>query len=330
MIKRITSERFRFKARKIYELKEYWADTYRYLKFANFGFNYKYNEDMYCYLITKYYHIIEKGLTMPETRIGFGKDALLRLVSYLKEYYSVGFNVERAEVIHAISVLNEYVFFSKVNNHTLSEAMLNSIAQLSIQYKVPDKSAQHKVEKSLFFQSSKDGFEQFFLSRASVRNYTDRDIELDILKRCVALAMKSPSACNRQPNKVHVLKNRTLIDKVLLLQSGNRGFGNLCNTLLVVSVDIAAFYGSYERFAPHFNSGMFAMSLVNALHFFEIGSCVLNWSTTNQKDKEIRALLQIPDSEYVTVLISCGYPPDEFKVALSPRRNPDSITSYHL
>src|SRR5690606_27746532 len=142
---------------------------------------------------------------------------------------------------------------------------------------------------------------------------------------CIRIAQKSPSACNRQPNGVVIVDGKEMINKVLELQSGNRGFGFLSNKLLVVTSDISVFSRSFEKFGPHFNSGMFCMSLIYALHHFKIGNCALNWSTSYSKDKKLRELLKIEDNQYITLIIACGYPPDNFRFPSSPRRDLQSI-----
>ena len=61
------------------------------------------------------------------------------------------------------------------------------------------------------------------------------------------------------------------------------------------------------------------MNLLYALHFKKIATCPLNCSTTPEKDKKLRLLCNIPPSEVFIVMIACGIPPDNFKLASSPR-----------
>jgi hypothetical protein len=41
----------------------------------------------------------------------------------------------------------------------------------------------------------------------------------------------------------------------------------------------------------------------------------------------MRKLLNIPENEVVLLVISCGYPPENFKMAASPRKKANEITS---
>jgi nitroreductase len=68
------------------------------------------------------------------------------------------------------------------------------------------------------------------------------------------------------------------------------------------------------------------MSLVYALHFKGIGACMLNWSASKENDMELRKLIDVPDKEKITIIIACGYLPDTFKIARSPRMKTEEIT----
>lgn len=52
------------------------------------------------------YHVVEKGLSMPERRLGFGHDAVLELISLIRNY-SEKFP-QNDQILHAISVLDAY------------------------------------------------------------------------------------------------------------------------------------------------------------------------------------------------------------------------------
>lgn len=306
--------------KKYLEIPEYFKDIYRYHKYANFGHNALKNERILLSMISKYYHIVEKGLSMPNSRFGFGVEVLNRLINYCNEYVVKGYNVNSNQFIHAITTLNEYINFHDQNDYNIEKELKNKIIELSskVNY-LYDKPYKNQATLEDFFKHSNSSFEEFAMSRYSVRNYTEKNIDIEIIKKCIQIAQKSPSACNRQPNKVIIIQDKKVIEDVLSLQSGNRGFGNLSNKLLIVTSEISVFSRSLEKFGPHFNSGMFSMSLIYALHNQRIGCCALNWSTTTSRDKKLRKLLGIPKDEYITLIISCGYPPNNFKYAPSPR-----------
>lgn len=325
MIKEFIPQGLKLRIKKFLEIYQYIPDVIRYHKYANFGFNYDGEQEKLLAVIIKYYHIIEKGLSMPDTRFGFGIVVIDNIIDLCQRYIKKGYNQKSNEFIHAIEVLNEYVIFHQINKFSIDSRIFIRIKDLREQTKIQDSSCQNIVSNTKFFNNSESSFEMFAFSRHSCRNYTDKIIDKDIISHCVKIAQSSPSACNRQPNKVYSITNKEIIDKILAIQSGNRGFGHLSNNLLVLTSDIRVFARSQEIFGPHFNSGMFAMSLMYALHFYKIGSCALNWNTSNKNDKKLRKILNIPDFEYITLIISCGYPPTEFKYAMSPRKKTSEI-----
>jgi nitroreductase len=189
---------------------------------------------------------------------------------------------------------------------------------------------QIKTNRDEYFKHVNSSFDLFCNSRYSVRNYTSQEIPLPVLYECIELAQKSPSFCNRQPTRVNIVKSAEKKKAILEIQNGNRGFGDLAETLLVISSVISTTKDIHERNENHLNGGMFSMTLLNALHFHKIAACSLNWSVSNDKDLKMREILNIPENEVVLLVISCGYVPDEFSVASSPRKKAREITVEHV
>ncbi len=71
------------------------------------------------------------------------------------------------------------------------------------------------------------------------------------------------------------------------------------------------------------------MTLLNALHFNEIGACSLNWSVSEDKDMKLREVIKVPENDVVLMIIACGYLPEEFAIASSPRKTASEITVAH-
>ena len=296
----------------------YLYDLRRYFKYSN-SFKKRNTEQHYQAIITYTYHVIEKGLTMPEPRLGFGQGKIETLIDLCKEYLKSGYSPSAEAIIHSVRILNEYLYFHENQNYPLPANLISHIRQLSTRLKETNASQQLEYNRNDFFKYFNAPFNEFCLSRHTVRNYSDENIPLEIFQECAELAQKSPSACNRQPNHVYILKNKSKMEEVLKLQSGNRGFGHLANALVIFTGDVSAFRFQDERNEIYFNSGLFAMSFIYALHYKKIGSCALNWSVTPDKDKKLRKLIKLPENETITLILSCGYLPDKVKIASSPR-----------
>jgi nitroreductase len=182
-----------------------------------------------------------------------------------------------------------------------------------------------------YYQHSQASFDLFSQSRHSLRHFsTTAEVSVDEVVKAIELAQNAPSSCNRQSSRVHVVAERPLIEAVLALQNGNRGFGHLVSKLLVLTVDLSCYNGINERNLCYIDSGIYAMNLLYALHHQQIGACTLNWCDSPEDDAKLRSLLDIPASETITLFIACGKAPEgTFKVASSPRVEAKNVITIH-
>lgn len=277
--------------------------------------------------LTLAYHIVEKGLTMPVPRPAFGKAVVLSLANTIFKYQNLNLPQSEMEFRQSVSVLKEYKHFHENINFKLDADVAEKLDLIDKSFKITNGLKQIKISRDEYFSAVEKPFDMFCRSRYSIRNYTQEVIPLAVLYECIELAQKAPSFCNRQPNRVYIVKSAEKKAGILAIQNGNRGFGHLAETLLVISSVISTTKDIHERNENHLNGGLFIMTLLNALHFHKIGACSLNWSVTDEKDQQIRKILDIPENEVVLMIISCGYVPDEFSVAASPRKSAQQITT---
>lgn len=309
-------------------LKFFGYDIRRYFKHFNY-INNKNSLDKYRGELIMNYHVIEKGLTMPETRLGFGQEAQLpTLLTLLEQYLAQGYSMEELEFVYSLKTLNEYLNFHEKNNFKINEILVSRIKELNRICKIKEKAEQLSFTENMFFEYKDSSFDKFAFSRHSVRNYSSKDIPEKVISHCVAVAQKSPSSCNRQPIKVYAIKNQEKKMQILKLQSGNRGFGHLANTIFVITSNLSLFQSFPERNEPALNAGLFSMSFLYALHQQGIGACSLNWCVSLNRDRSLRELLKIPDNEQVHLIISSGYLPEKFEVAASPRQEIEKILKF--
>ncbi len=280
--------------------------------------------------LTLAYHIVEKGLTMPVPRPGFGKNVVLGLADTIFRYRNLNLPHDDLEFRQSVSVLREYLSFHKDLNFNLDSDVLEKLNHVMKGLGPIEGQSQIMFTREEYFRDKHEPFDKFCMSRYSVRNYTDQEVPLQVLYDCIDLAQKSPSFCNRQPTRVHIVKSPGKKNKILEIQNGNRGFGHLAETLLVISSVISTTKDIHERNENHLNGGIFIMSLLNALHFHGIGACSLNWGVSNDKDVKMREILNIPENEVILMIISCGYIPEQISVAASPRKKAREITTEHL
>lgn len=275
-----------------------------------------------CAEIVMGYHVLEKGLTMPKRRLGFGKGAVVRLMQLI-DAFERRFGSGNAQVHHAIGVLRAY----RELHRDWPEPMPRLDAFLAAHADVPAAIEAH-VSRADFFAAKNAAFAQFAASRHVVRHFAG-PVPKQTIEAAVALAITAPSACNRQHARVHVIDDPGLRDQILALQGGTRGFGADIDKLIVVTADLHAIRWAWERHDAYVNGGIFVMNLCYALHWHGVAHCILHWSVPPKSDIAVHEILGIPANEVIVQLIACGAPPEEFDVAASPRRAVGEILTWH-
>lgn len=274
-----------------------------------------------------HYHQIEKGLSLKEPRPGFGKEVIRHLVQILSSYQDK-YGLDEVGQI-SLNVLFSYYNFN-LENGIKDQILYDKL--LSIRDKYPNNYILDSsgggvlpIKKSDLEKWSSIDFKSFLNCRYSIRNFSDQEVELSLLKNAVSMAIKTPSVCNRQTWKVYVFSDKSKIEKILRWQTGNRGFGDSASKILIVTSDLNYFVGEAERHQCYIDGGLFAMTLVYSLHSLGLGTCCLNWSVTSERDLGLKKDADIPNSESVIMMIAVGHLPDEFNVAASPRRSTSEI-----
>lgn len=309
-----------YKARDLY--KSYYYDAVKYIKYSNTYYKNDSKEKLRADII-KRYHVVEKGLTMPERRFSFGREVIMVLIQECNDFKN-RYGTDELQVRQAVMILYEYLKVHQDNSVELDEELKSKILRLIKAYQIDTATVQGHSDPETYF-SKKDGdFAEFAKSRYSVRNYSDKDVPVQLFDSVISLALHAPSACNRQPSRVFLVSDKEKIKAVLAVQNGNRGFGHLANKLLIVTVDLSGFIGLIERNLAWIDGGIFSMNLLYALHYYGIGACPLNWAVEPEKDRKLHKICDIPENHRIVLVVSCGYPKEEFNHPLSLRYNTDT------
>ena len=67
------------------------------------------------------------------------------------------------------------------------------------------------IRKSDKFNNKDLSFAALSENRHSVREFADEPVSLDELNQAIQMAMRTPSVCNRQPTRVHVILDKEVI-----------------------------------------------------------------------------------------------------------------------
>lgn len=276
------------------------------------------------------YHKLEKGMCMPGERRFFGYDPAISTINLLSRWRQAGFSKQDRVYLGAIETLRAY-------RQRVDEAPLENTKLLRQKIDVElsgQQQAKQELKTPYLFEHENNAdrirtLEQLAVQRRSVRSFRPEPVDLALVRRAVQVAQLSPSACNRQPWRLHLYNERTTINALLALQNGNRGFGHTIPTLLVLTSDARSFFDASERHEPYIDGGLFAMSLVLALQAQGIASCCLNWCVEPTQDSAAHQVGQIPASERIVMFIATGHAEDSALVPRSPRRETDSVLLVH-
>lgn len=313
---------FRKKKNRRFCKKIYMYDADRFMNYSNTFHKWDNCEKLIGQIIAEY-HVIEKGLAMPNMRLGFGEKILTDLINHCR-LYSFKYDTNNEQFLYALRVLNEYKLEHDKQNYELNKFIKKDITNLTKTVKAIIPSEQISTTREEYLKHIYGSFQEFSNSRHSLRNFTG-EINIDDIKKAVCLAQNAPSACNRQPSRVNILENKKIIEQVLNIQSGNRGFGNLADKLIILTAELGGFLSLNERNDVYVNGGIYAMNLLYSLHYYKIGTCTLNWCSSPEQDLKLRTICNIPNSETVILMIVCGGIPDKFKLVTSYRNDYNKI-----
>lgn len=276
--------------------------------------------------IIKAYHRIEKGLALASPRPGFGVDAVelvLERTQYYVDHFGPNVTTQRA-----VNTLREYVQFNQAHHCDVSWLVprLNRLAEKCIG--VDSAGGTRRVTRDQITRAIDIDYAAFVNQRYSIRQFTPEPVSDDAIAHAVTLAKKSPSVCNRESGCVFVASSSAQKRALLSLQNGNRGFGEQADRILVITSRLDTFLTVGERYQCWIDGGLFAMSLIYALHAQGVGSCCLNWSVEPDADTAIRQVAGIPQDHAVIMLLAIGHIPSDLLIAQSPRRPLEDVLHF--
>lgn len=277
-------------------------------------------------------HIIEKGLSLRNTKPFFGKDVILRVV---EDAIALCDDCEAPKSVlqSAIEVVEAYVEFNGCQNGTEEDiAFLQRIKKRSdilLSKKIePCRGSTIIKTRVEIEEHCRASVSDAIKNRHSLRMFSDTEVDMTAVDRAISVAQRSPSACNLQPVRLTIFKSRQMIDEVLTLQAGARGFYTEVKLLFIVSFELGLHIGPRSRNQGYTDGGLFSQSLMVALLGEGIGTCPLNWAQEIVTDKKMRALTKLPDSENIVMLIAAGNLPESFEVAGSQRVDLNTVRRY--
>lgn len=269
-----------------------------------------------------WYHKLEKGLCLPPAaRRFYGVDAARETCRLVKEWENSTFDRNHAILKAAIEALRAWR--DRLNDvpppSGEHKALIEQVARLLEDYAIDSRYSTPILSKSVdssAFAHLRDLLE----ARRSTRDFEPDPVPEQQLEAAISAAQLSPSACNRQPWRLHFYRQPADVKAMLRLQNGNAGFGHTVPLLAVLTSDLGTFFDSTERMEPALDGGLFLMSFVLALQAQGLSSCCLNWCVDPEVDAQGHEIGQIPSDERILTFLAIGKSSPNSTVPRSARR----------
>jgi len=261
-------------------------------------------------------HTIEKAMSLPECRAGFGKAKILRLIELYEMNSNELENVDPQIKSIVNSTVRAYVAFQ--NENSVDTDYIDTKYLSTIQEQCPVGVINVPMKQTTDFAT-------IAKERKSARYYSKDGVSSDLVRKAVQIAQTAPSACNRQSIRVYACLNENVIERVMALHKGVRGFGKP-GVVFAITGDLSLYQNELERDTVFVDGGLFAMNLLYALDSFGLVSCPVIWGSEPDHDGQLAALLRIPENETAVLLIVSGKcPEDGYRSAISAKRSVDDI-----
>ncbi len=170
--------------------------------------------------------------------------------------------------------------------------------------------------------------------RQSVRKYQGQPVEREKIEKIIESVHIAPSACNSQPWKIIIVDEPELKNEVARATfSKTIAFNKFAVQAPVVAVLviekaklIAQIGGSIKNMEyPQIDIGIAAAHF--CLQAAELGleTCMIGWFD----EKKIRKLLKVPEKRKIGLVITLGYPPEDYKLRKKIRKPLTEICGFN-
>jgi len=177
-------------------------------------------------------------------------------------------------------------------------------------------------------------FNELINQRQSVRKYREKPVEREKIEKIIEAVHVAPSACNSQPWKLIIVDNPELKNEVARATfSKTISFNKFAIQSPVIAVLviekaklIAQIGGSIKNMEyPNIDVGIAAEHFCLQATELGLGTCMLGWFD----EKKIQQLLNIPRKRKIGLVITLGYPTEDYKQRLKIRKPLEQICGFN-
>ena len=265
-------------------------------------------------------HKLEKGMACINPR-PFGVNKVKELMRLIIEYEKISNEKSYSYNLANSALLNYTKFYEEHGwKNTDEYKIISRFISKKRDFDYIEVGSFDLKKKAIIKDASID-YDKFLSSRRSIRNFSSTKLKKEDIEKAVKMAIKTPTACNRQMCKIYYINNDEKKDVVTKYAQGV-GLFDLTNVnYFIITFDISANYFIGERNQGWFNSGLFSMNFANALHSLGIGSCFIQFGNSFEEEEKLKKILNIPESERIAVILTAGYYDEISKIPYSTRKD---------
>lgn len=277
------------------------------------------------YIIKVQTHGIEKGLSFRTPKEAFGVVKIMALIENLKIYIKNP-NLNKESVNETLNVLNTYI--NKFKGNPKIEQIVEEYNALSAKFGAFKECCvgTMTIHKKDVEEAIDIDYLKFIKARHSYRYFT-KDASIEQIKQALEIARYTPTACNRQPQHVHIYQGKEM-EEVLAIQHGALGFIDEMSYCILITTNMHA-YSHLENNQAYVDGGLYAMNLLNALHFAGLGTIPLTCGQLQGTNREKLAQFGVKEYECPILVIGIGGLEEKAEVNVSPRKEYSDYTTFH-
>lgn len=291
------------------------------------------------YLLVRNTHRLEKGLTMQPLKKVFAKAYIGETVKAFQhcldhlDNHSEGNN--RNQVKWSYDVLHKY--FDTVSDDkvlTKEKQNFDRIIKGSKDKLNGNTSYGKKIPYSReSVKLSPIDYESFYLlckQRRSIRWFSQRKVDRNLIDKIIEAAKLAPSACNRQPFEFYVFDDPELVNRVAKIPMGTRGYYHNIPVFIVVVGRLDAYFDERDRHLIYIDGALASMSFMFAAETLGLSTCPINWPDIEERERKMEEILGLKPYQRPVMCMALGYAEPSGFIAYSEKRNLNSIRNYNL
>ena len=277
------------------------------------------------YTIKVQTHGIEKGLSFRTPKEAFGVVKIMALIDNLKTYIQNP-NFNKESVNETLNVLNTYI--NKFKGNPKIEPIVKEYNMLIAKFGAINTCCvgTMTVNRKDVEEAIDIDYLKFIKARHSYRYFT-KNASIEQIKQALEIARYTPTACNRQPQNVHIYQGKEM-EEVLTIQHGALGFIDEMSYCILVTSDMRA-YSHHENNQAYVDGGLYAMNLLNALHSTGLGTIPLTCGHLQGINRLQLSKYGVEEYECPILVIGIGGLEETAEVNVSPRKEYTDYTTFH-